>query len=179
LALRINNCGRGIHRNEVKGVETLRDALPADWFAFTNLDLVIDAGTAREVDMIIISPRYVFIVDLKNWSGKVSGSDGHWSVDGKDMGSSPVAKICEIERNLYILLKEELSKHQLTKALPVPKIIGLTVFIQQVDKSGIPAAERGKALWLDEFVDSLRDDQKSRDKFGNVAKEFLNRSLTD
>lgn len=179
LALRINNCGRGIHRNEVKGVETLRDALPADWFAFTNLDLVIDAGTAREVDMIIISPRYVFIVDLKNWSGKVSGSDGHWSVDGKDMGSSPVAKICEIERNLYILLKEELSKHQLTRALPVPKIIGLTVFIQQVDKSGIPAAERGKVLWLDEFVNALRDDQTSRDKFGNVAKEFLNRSLID
>ncbi|MDX1146843.1 AAA family ATPase [Sinorhizobium medicae] len=177
--LKINNCGRGIHKNEIEGVEALRDKLPSDWYAFTNLDLVIDAGTAREIDVILITHRRVLVLDLKKWSGKITGSDGHWQLDGQDMGPSPVSKICDVERNLYILLKEELAKHPQTRKLPIPKITGLAVLLRNADRSGIPVGERKKVMFLEELLRTLDNDNAERSAFGNVAAEFLATPLTD
>lgn len=176
--MRVTNCGRGIHKNEIEGVEALR-TLPADWYAFTNLDLVIDAGTAREIDVILVTPRRILVVDLKKWSGKITGADQHWQLDGKDMGFSPVAKISEIERNLYILLQEELAKHPSTRKSPVPRITGITVLINHVDRSGIPASERKKVMYLSELLKALESDNSDRTTFGNVAGEFVTTPLTD
>ena len=177
--MKITNCGRGVHRNEIEGVEGLRDALPNDWYAFTNLDLVIDAGTAREIDVILVTPRRVLVIDLKKWIGKITGSDGHWQLDGQDMGPSPVGKICDIERDLYILLKDGLAKHPQTKKLAIPKITGLTVLLRNADRSGIPAGERNKVLFIGELLAGLSNDNSERAMFGNVAGEFVTTPLVD
>lgn len=53
--MKITNCGRGVHRREVSGVELLQQRLPPSWYAFTNLDLATAPGSSREIDVIIVA----------------------------------------------------------------------------------------------------------------------------
>jgi hypothetical protein len=46
--MKITNVGRGIHTREIKGIDRLMNDLPGGWYGFTNLDLVLGAGKARE-----------------------------------------------------------------------------------------------------------------------------------
>jgi hypothetical protein len=59
--LKIINCGNGLHKREVKGIEALA-SLPSNWFAYTNLDLATAPGSSREIDAIIVAqaPRRRF-----------------------------------------------------------------------------------------------------------------------
>jgi Nuclease-related domain len=62
--MQITNCGRGVHQREIKGVDLLRKALPSQWYAFTNLDIALGPGKAREIDLIIVSDRRIFLIDF-------------------------------------------------------------------------------------------------------------------
>ncbi len=177
--MRITNAGRGIHAREIKGIDRLQTALPRDWYAFTNLDLVLDAGKAREIDVIIVAPRRIFLVDLKDWYGNISSVDGRWHLNGKERDVSPVTKVTDIARRLAPLLNQYLKKRAETRNLPVPRIEGLVVLTGNADQKGIAEIERAKVLTADEFIKIVKDDRLERDAFGNVAGEFLSRPLTD
>jgi hypothetical protein len=99
--------------------------LPNNWYAFANLDLVLDLGRAREVDLVIITDGRIFLVDLKDWYGLIESREGKWFLDGNERGPSPVAKVTGIARDLYPILKEALQKRPETGNHPVPKIEGL------------------------------------------------------
>ena len=46
--MQITNCGRGVHKREVRGVDRLR-TLPNDWYSFTNLDLATGIGSLAKL----------------------------------------------------------------------------------------------------------------------------------
>lgn len=73
--MQITNCGRGVHVREVKGVGRLK-TLPKDWYAFTNLELAAGIGRSRELDVIVVTDHMIFLVDLKDWSGKIESDAG-------------------------------------------------------------------------------------------------------
>jgi hypothetical protein len=58
--MQITNRGRGVHKREVKGIERLQKDLPSQWYAFTNLDLILGPGKTREVDVIVVSDLRIF-----------------------------------------------------------------------------------------------------------------------
>lgn len=74
--MQITNCGRGVHKREVKGVERLRK-LPSDWYAFTNLDLALGPGRSREIDVVVVADDRIFLIDLKDWDGCVESDSGN------------------------------------------------------------------------------------------------------
>jgi hypothetical protein len=82
--MHITSCGRGLHQREVKAVEFLRKSLPNNWYAFANLDLVLDLGRAREVDLIIVTDRRIFLVDRKDWYALIESREGRWILDGNE-----------------------------------------------------------------------------------------------
>ena len=85
--MQVINCGRGVHAREVKGVERLK-TLPKDWYAFTNLELAMGIGRARELDLIMVTDHLIFLIDLKDWSGTTIESDsGNWLHNGRDTGA--------------------------------------------------------------------------------------------
>jgi Nuclease-related domain len=67
-------------------------------------------GSAREIDVVIIGERRIFVVDIKDLYGRIESGDGGWTVGGSDFESSPVAKVNDIARNIYILLKPAMAK---------------------------------------------------------------------
>ncbi|MGU3452414.1 AAA domain-containing protein [Methylobacterium fujisawaense] len=177
--MHITNCGRGIHAREVKGIELLQRALPHNWYAFTNLDLILGLGVAREIDVIIVGTRRVFLVDLKDLHGRIISSDEKWFLGKNDLGRSPAKKVAEVARDLSTLLKDALGKRPETRRKAVPNIVGLVVLTGQADRSGIAETERPKVLTADEFLAKLSTPKAERDAFGNIAEEILREPLTE
>ena len=177
--MKITNAGRGVHKREIKGIERFRTDLPADWYAFTNLDLVLGVGRAREIDVVIVSDRRIFLIDLKDWYGKISSVDGRWQLNGIDRDPSPVAKIAGITRDILPLLSTEFKKRPDTKDLPLPRIEGLVVLTGKADRTDIAETEKAKVLTADEFLSIVKDSGRERAAFGNVPGTYLSTPLTD
>ncbi|WP_287083694.1 AAA domain-containing protein [Mesorhizobium sp.] len=175
--MKFNNYGRGVHVREVKGIERFRD-LPNDWLAYTNLDLVIGLGRPREIDLIIVTKRQIFLIDIKDWSGRIETVEGNWTQNGIDRGQSPVRKIAGITRELSILLKNTLAARRETKSLPVPAVKGLVVLTGNADRSGIAPTEIANVLTINEFLSKVSNERAERDAFGHIAEEFIDRPLT-
>jgi serine/threonine protein kinase len=141
--------------------------------------LALGVNRAREVDIVIVADRRIFVIDLKDWHGRIESIDGRWELDGRDMDASPVAKIIGVARDIYILLREAMSKRPETKDLPVPRVEGLVVLTGNADRSGIAATELSKVLTVDEFLASVASDKIDRKIYGPVAEHFIAEPLTE
>lgn len=177
--MQITNCGRGVHKREIKGIERFKKDLPSQWYGFTNLDLVLGPGKSREVDFIIVADMRIFLVDIKDWFGSIESRNGNWFQNNIDRGSSPVAKVTDIARSIGIILADTLKKRPETKDGPFPKVEGLVVLTGQADRTGIEGHEKAKVLTADEFIKIVADAKKQRENFGNVHPQLVNRPLTD
>jgi serine/threonine protein kinase len=175
--VKIKNLGSGVHSREVKGIERLQNALPDNWLAFTNLEFVMSAGKSREIDVVLISPTRLFIIDLKDWNGQVVAKDGAWFQNGSHRGKSPVGKITENARNIGLSFEQDIKKHQKSQKITAPFVHGLVVFTGNCDISKLAPAEREKVLKLDSFVSIVTNDKRNREVFGNVPSIFLKEPL--
>ena len=176
--MQITNCGRGIHKREVKGVDRFR-SLPPRWYAFTNLDLALGISRGREVDIIIVSDRRIFVIDIKDWYGRIESVDGRWHLNGVDRDPSPVTKVIGVARDISILLREMLLKRPETKKSPAPQVVGLVVLTGKADRSGVAETEASKVLTIEEFLRSVASEKADRNTYGNVAEQFVNEPLTE
>ena len=166
LVRQITNCGRGVDQREIKGVDLLRKALPSQWYAFTNLDIALRPGRVRETDLIIVSDRRIFLIDIKDWYGRITSKDGRWLLDGVDKDSSAVAKVNGIARDIFIKLADAQRRWPEGRIMPVPKVEGLVVLTNKADRSGIADLERPKVFTADEFIKAITDGKKERETFG-------------
>lgn len=68
------------HAHEREGLRTVQDILPnADPYrAWTNFEFIAEDGSINEVDLLVLTPTGVFVVELKHWSGDLSGDAGTW-----------------------------------------------------------------------------------------------------
>lgn len=173
----VRNCGDGVHPREVGGVERLKADLPSSWFAFTNLDLVLGASKAREIDMIMVSDNRIFLIDLKDWHGKIEERNGRWIQNGKDKDSSPVQKITSVAREVGTRLSAELKKRPETRGQAAPLVVGVVVLTAKPDISTIEGLERSKIFYLEEFIKILKSEQKLKETFG--VPVYQTKALTD
>ncbi len=163
--MQITNCGLGVHRREVRGVNGLRK-LPADWYAFTNLDLAIGAGRSREIDVILAAEDRIFLIDLKDWSGRIESSGGNWLHNGNDTGGSPVGKIHQNAKEVARLLARHLRRF--TKGITPPRVVGLVVITGQADLSQIAETEVGSVVTLASFLNTVVKTHTRVATFGGV-----------
>ncbi|MFD4406452.1 BREX system serine/threonine kinase PglW [Nocardia sp. NPDC058499] len=66
--------------HERRGLEAIRTRLPdnAPWAAWSNFTFTAQTGHVREVDLLVISPSGVYMVELKDWRGELTWRDGAW-----------------------------------------------------------------------------------------------------
>lgn len=165
MGLKIINCGNGVHQREVTGISLL-SALPPNWYAYTNLDLANAPGTSREIDVIIVAEDRILVVDLKDWKGPIESRDGHWFNGKRDNGPSPVAKISQNARDIYIQLKSHLQRYSKGGKVIVPKVQGLVVLTQVTDLSGIAETEVLNVMPIAAFTSILKSVPKRIETFG-------------
>lgn len=150
--MHITNCGLGVHRREIRGVDGLRK-LPSDWYAFTNLDLAIGPGRSREIDVILAAEDRIFLIDLKDWSGRIESSGGNWLHNGRDTGASPVGKIHQNAKEVGRLLAQHLRRF--AKGVTPPRVVGLVVITGQADLTQVAETEAGSVVTLATFVNTV------------------------
>lgn len=164
--MQITNCGSGIHPREITGVSMI-SALPSEWYAYTNLDLATAVGTSREIDVIMVVEDRILVVDLKDWKGPIESRDGRWFNAGKDHGPSPVRKIQENAREVYLQLQRHLRQH--TKGKPIiPRVQGLIVLTKTADFSGLAETEKKAVMPVAEFTSILKSRQRRIQTFGKA-----------
>lgn len=175
--MKIVNCGRGVHRREVRGVDRLR-ALPESWYAFTNLDLATGVGQSREIDVIIVADDRVFVIDLKDWDGRIDSENGHWKHNGRDTGPSPVQKASQNARDIYILLGNYLKQVGKGPKLLTPRVHGLVVISGNADIKGIAPTEVLNVFHVGPFIKAASTPGNRVAAFRAVPPDFVANPLT-
>ncbi|MEV6315580.1 BREX system serine/threonine kinase PglW [Streptomyces sp. NPDC051776] len=66
--------------HEHRGLEAIRQQLPdADpWRAWSNFTFTANTGHVREVDLLVVAPGGVCMIELKNWHGALTSQNGTW-----------------------------------------------------------------------------------------------------
>jgi serine/threonine protein kinase len=66
---------------EAEALEFLRSGLPDcdPYFGWTNFSFIADDGTVNEVDALIVTPRGLFLVEIKSDEGELRGDRGTWT----------------------------------------------------------------------------------------------------
>ncbi|AVH55964.1 MULTISPECIES: BREX system serine/threonine kinase PglW [Streptomyces] len=66
--------------HERRGLEAIREKLPDSdpWRAWSNFTFTANTGHVREVDLLVVAPGGVYMIELKNWHGSVAGENGTW-----------------------------------------------------------------------------------------------------
>ena len=150
--------------------------LPPHWYAYTNLDLANAPGSSREIDVIMVVDDRILVVDLKDWRGPIESRDGNWFNGGRDHGPSPVAKISNNARDIYLQLKAHLQRHAKGGKAMVPKVQGLVVLTQATDLSGIAETEVRNVMSIADFTATLKSVPRRIETFGAAPPH---RSLTE
>ena len=80
-------------RGEREIVALLVGELPADGYTVIPNVLISDGGLQRlEYDAIVVAPHAVYALEIKDWSGPISGDEREWQVRGQ-WGPSPIGGI--------------------------------------------------------------------------------------
>ncbi|UNS98189.1 BREX system serine/threonine kinase PglW [Streptomyces tubbatahanensis] len=67
-------------QHERRGLEAIRERLPGSepWRAWSNFTFTAHTGHVREVDLLVIAPGGVHLIELKDWHGSVESRGGTW-----------------------------------------------------------------------------------------------------
>lgn len=79
--------------HERRGLESIREKLPDcdPWRAWSNFTFTANTGHVREVDLLVIAPGGVCVIELKNWHGSLTSENGTWvqTTHGGGVGRGP------------------------------------------------------------------------------------------
>lgn len=176
--MQVTNCGRGIHAREIKGIELLKTALPSNWYAFTNLELAVGPGQSREIDVVAVGDDRIFLIDLKDWSGKITSQNGDWYQNGVYRCSSPVGKIAANARELGLVLGDELRRRRGKDAV-VPRVFGLVIITgSNADFSDIAPNEAASVMKIADFLKSTATASARIKNFGGAHPAIVADPLT-
>lgn len=68
--------------HERAGLRQIKTLLPdADpYFAWANVEFVAVDGSINEVDLLVLTPSGLHVIELKHWQGEISGDGSHWRI---------------------------------------------------------------------------------------------------
>jgi serine/threonine protein kinase len=85
--------GQPVNDAERAAIAELRDRLPADYRVIHNFELRGDNGQWFEVDLAVVAPHAIYLVDVKSTSGEIYVANGKWHPEGRVPFTSPLGKL--------------------------------------------------------------------------------------
>lgn len=89
---------------EREAIAYLRDHLPADYRLLHNFELRSTDGQWFEIDIAIVAPHAIYLIDVKSTYGDIHVAGGKWHPDGRVPFASPLPKLRHHTRLLHGLL---------------------------------------------------------------------------
>ena len=84
--------GKPVNEAERQVIAHLRDHLPSGYLVLHNFEIPRD-GETFEIDLAVIAPHAVFLVDVKSTRGLIDVYGPKWYPEGRQAFSSPLAKL--------------------------------------------------------------------------------------
>ncbi|MFE3545562.1 BREX system serine/threonine kinase PglW [Nocardia sp. NPDC059177] len=138
--------------HERRGLEAIRTRLPGvdPWFAWSNFTFTATTGHVREIDLLVIAPNGVHMIELKDWSGRLTSSGGDWvqTTNGGDrrFHRSPLHLVNQKSKELAGLLGAHGAR----------VFVGATVCLTNPNlKFDLPTGDRAGTDTIKELIDRL------------------------
>src|SRR5919106_1015872 len=119
---------------EREALELVREHLPdhEPWRAWSNFEFIDDQGRVDEVDLLVLGPRGLILVEIKSRPGTVEG-DGHswiWTTDGRRRTEdNPILLANRKAKRLASLIRRQ---DALAKGRMRPPFVVEAVFLSKV-----------------------------------------------
>lgn len=141
---------QGPQPTEMVGLEDMRRILPKHWKGYANFVMRQPQrrGQDHEIDIVIIVPDRIILIDIKHIRGRIENRGGIWHRGDDNIGASPAHKIRDNAKVLASLIRSEI--HHLPHVPPVESLVVLTH--PDCDPSGLDRVERDRTLKLSEFL---------------------------
>lgn len=119
--------GEPANEPENQAIRYLRDHLPADYRVIHNFELRSDDGQWFEIDIAVVAPHAVYLVDVKSTYGEIHVAGSRWHPEGRTPFASPLGKLTAHTYSLRNLLATvAIGPHALLRRVWVEPIILLT-----------------------------------------------------
>ncbi|MFE2440496.1 BREX system serine/threonine kinase PglW [Streptomyces sp. NPDC059426] len=118
--------------HEHRGLEAIRKQLPdaEPWRAWSNFTFTSHTGHVREVDLLVVAPSGVLVVELKEWHGSVTSENGTWvqaTPGGRRVPhGNPLHLANKKAKELAGLLRQQLPSHHHRRQLWVGEAVCFT-----------------------------------------------------
>ncbi|WP_221337927.1 BREX system serine/threonine kinase PglW [Kutzneria kofuensis] len=155
-------------QHERRGLEAIRDRLPDSdpWRAWSNFTFTAGTGHVREVDLLVVAPGGVYLVELKDWHGTVESHNGGWlqtQPGGRQIShGNPLHFANKKARELGDLLRQATPRDVLA-----PWVSEAVCFTDSSLQIRLPANEQRGVYTIGQLVDMLkqppRDDRRRFD----------------
>jgi serine/threonine protein kinase len=78
--------------HEREALAFVRGRLPdhSPWRAWSNVEFLAEDGSVNEVDLLVVSPRGLFLIEIKSWPGKIFGDGQQWRHQWPDGRTRPM-----------------------------------------------------------------------------------------
>lgn len=130
-------------------IARLRDHGPADWLVLHNVEIPAKNETF-ELDLIVVTGRALFGVDVKGTRGRVQVAGGKWHPERRQPFRSPVDKLRAHARQLKGLLSDH--RAQLSRVYVAPLVVLTGQNAALTDPGG---RDSGNVATFDEFIDVM------------------------
>lgn len=70
------------HAHEQGALDLLRAHLPESppFRAWSNFEFIAEDGSINEVDALVVSSDRIYLIEIKHWSGRISGNQNSWAI---------------------------------------------------------------------------------------------------
>ena len=92
MAAQLHEKGKPAHASEAEGIRFLAKHLPSKWHLYSNVEVAVGrrAASTYEHDVIAVAPHAVFCIELKSFSGRISGNRDYWQLESGRYVPSPI-----------------------------------------------------------------------------------------
>ena len=113
---------------EREALDWLREQLPdaSPWHAWSNLEFIDDDGKVNEVDLLVLAPGGLFLVEIKSRPGVLTGDalTWTWRTDGREQYvDNPLLLANRKCKRLASLLKHQPSFRKSRDRLPLRRSV--------------------------------------------------------
>ncbi|WP_213736227.1 AAA domain-containing protein [Bradyrhizobium sp. dw_411] len=141
---------QGPQPTEMVGLTELRTKLPSSWRGFANFNMrnTRQRGQDREIDVVLIVPDRLILVDLKHMRGRIESRSGRWYKGTEDIGQSAANKVRENAKVFADLIRKQVS--QIPGSPPIESAVVFTH--HDVDLGGLTQNEKDRCFKLVDFL---------------------------
>jgi serine/threonine protein kinase len=119
--------GQPVNDHEREVIAYLRDRLPADYRVIPNFELRSEDGQWFEIDIAVVAPHAVYLVDVKSTYGEIHVAGSRWHPEGRTPFATPLAKLRHHTRLLHGLFSSAaIPPHQALRHVWVEAVVLLT-----------------------------------------------------